>query len=168
MVDVLEQMMNRDDFFKSALLSFVHLHHAIAAQNVDGFSCPDRLLTVGANQLASAGRSRRCLANYTVHRDIRDFVFKNPVNQQFTGGGMRPPIFFRVSDNQAVGFRCCLEGFVVVHAKVGAINDAVLEVQQMTTFMHKRCNDFFNASVQRSRSNVQFLAPLSLNAPCVR
>ena len=35
MVDVFEQLIDSDDFFKSALLSFVHLHHAIAAQNVD-------------------------------------------------------------------------------------------------------------------------------------
>lgn len=157
--------------FKSALLSFVHLHHAIAAQNIDGFSCPNRLPTTRTNQLAGAGRPRTCPVCFAkfvaVHQDIGHIIFKYPVNQQFAGGGMRPPIFFRAGNNQAVGFRCLLEGFVVVHAMIGAITDTVLEVQQMTAFMYERCNDFFNGPVQCSRSDVQLHAPLSLHAPCV-
>ena len=172
MVDVFEQLIDSDDFFKSALLSFVHLHHAIAAQDIDGYSCPDRLPTTGANQLAGTGRSggvgRECpttcglvpasnayaVVFVAVHHNIGDIVFQNVVYQGFAGCGVRPPVFFRAGDNQAVGFRCGLEESVMIYAVVATVPYIVLEVQQMATFMHERCNDFLNGPVQRSRSDV--------------
>lgn len=106
MVSILSPRIAVRTAFTSALLSFDHLHHAIAAQDVDSFGSPDRLPATRTNELAGAGRfcdaGRKCPAvcglvpaRYpyavvfvAVHHDIGDFIFKNPVNQQFTGGAV--------------------------------------------------------------------------------
>lgn len=103
-----------------------------------------------------------------VEFDFLNIIVQYPVQKFIRGACNAPSVFLRAGNGQAVGFGGLLEILVVVCSSAAAIlhiGDFVVVL--VAHFMENRAYRGFNGAVQRSGGNVDFLVPLSLDAPCV-
>ena len=80
---------------------------------------------------------------------------------------MRPSIFVAVVNNQAAGFGCCLESFVVVGIAPAAILNAADIIVVVYHLMQQRGAHFFDWARQCSRADIDLVCAAQLGNPCI-
>ena len=80
---------------------------------------------------------------------------------------MRPSVFVAVVNNQAAGFGCCLESFVVVCIAPAAILNAADVIVVVYHLMQQRGAHVFDGARQCSRADIDFMCAAQLGNPCI-